>query len=78
MKVPIENIPRAIEMIDGDLWRMGYILESDTQECYNEIVRMMPYYGFKFENRIGIMKEFKEHLISIKHKLRTEWDAHKI
>jgi len=72
------NIPKTIAMIEEDLWQMSYILFSDTQEHYNEIIRMMPYYGFKYENRIGIMKEFEQHLLDIKHKLKTELEARQI
>lgn len=71
----MKNPAKIIEMINEDLWRMSYILNSETQSEYNEIIYMMRRYGFKYENRIGITFDFEKHLVNMREKLKTDWEA---
>lgn len=74
----MKNPAQAIEIINEDLWRMSYILNSETQSGYNEIIYMMRRYGFKYENRIGITIDFEKHLVAIREKLKTDWEASQV
>lgn len=72
------NPEPLIERINKDLWRMNYILESETQSGYSEILMMMRFYGFKYENRIGITRDFERFLVDAREKLKTDWLAENV
>lgn len=74
----MNNPKDLIQRINADLWRMSYILESETQSGYSEIVAMMRFYGFKYENRIGITIDFENFLVNAREKLKTDWEAYNI
>lgn len=71
-------IDQRIKRIDADLWRISYILESETQSGYKEIINIMKCYGFKYENRIGITVDFEKYLFNLRNKLQNDLEAKRL